>query len=121
MLPLRESRSIRLEADFAEETAATYRRHVYDYVDIDVILLEGIFLLKREFVCHYDLSVWIHCTFETALERAIARSQEGLDASATTTAYRTIYFPAQEIHFERDRPETSASMRLTNDSRLETT
>ena len=45
--PLRDRRSIRLEADWAEETATAYRRHVYDFRDVDVILLEGIYLLKR--------------------------------------------------------------------------
>ena len=34
--------------------------------DIGVIVLEGIYLLKRAFVRHYDLSIWIECSFETA-------------------------------------------------------
>ena len=36
--------------DFAEETAQTYRRHAFDYKDMDVIVLEGIYLLKRGFL-----------------------------------------------------------------------
>jgi len=46
VLPLRDARSLRLEADFAEETATEYRRHVYEFTDLDVIVLEGIYLLK---------------------------------------------------------------------------
>ena len=76
------------------------------------------YLLKRAFQDYYDLSVWIDCTFETALERAIARGQEGLPAAATITAYRTIYFPAQEIHLDRDDPQGAATARLDNDPRL---
>jgi len=117
VLPLRDHRSLRLEADYAEETAAQYRRHIYEFEELDVILLEGIYLLKRPFQAYYDLSVWIECSFATALERAIARAQEGLTAEATTEAYRTIYFPAQEIHFRRDDPRNAATLIVNNETR----
>ena len=107
VLPLRRDRSINLLADFAEETAAEYRKHNYRFDDIDIILLEGIFLFKREFVHYYDLKIWIDCPFETALERAIARSQEGLSPEETISAYETTYFPAQRIHFDRDDPRAA--------------
>jgi uridine kinase len=119
VLPLRDRRSVRLEADFTEETATEYRRHVYEFVNVDVIVLEGIYLLKRALRSVYDLSFWIECTFETALERAIARAQEGLPAHDTMRAYRTIYFPAQEIHFARDDPKAAASAIVDNDPRLD--
>ena len=118
ILPLRDQRSLRIEADFAEETATEYRRHLYEFVDIDVIALEGIYLLKRTFLAYYDLSIWIECSFETALERAIARAQEGLPPEDTVRAYRTIYFPAQEIHFQRDNPKAAAMVIVNNDARL---
>lgn len=116
VLPLRDGRSCHVEVDFAEETATRYRRHVYDVADCDVVLLEGIFLLKRELRGHYDLSVWIACGFETALRRAVARCQEGLPPERTIEAYRTIYFPAQRLHFERDDPREAAGMILDNDA-----
>jgi uridine kinase len=49
------------------------------------------------------------------LERAIARAQEGLTPDDTIRAYRTIYFPAQEIHFARDNPKPAT---IDNDRRL---
>ena len=115
VLPLRDRRSIRLEAEYAEETATAYRKHVYDFHDVDVVVLEGIYLLKRAFQAYYDLSFWIECSFPTALTRAIARGQEGLSADDTVRAYRTIYFPAQEIHFERDDPRAAATALIDND------
>jgi len=116
--PLRETRSISLEADFAEETATQFRPERYEYDNVDVILLEAIFLLKREHRHRYDLSLWIDCTFATALQRALARGQEGLPFDATVRAYETIYFPAQRIHFERDAPRDAATWILLNDPRL---
>lgn len=118
VLPLRAARSLRLEADFAEETAAEYRRHLYAFDNVDVILLEGIYLLKREFVVHYDCSIWIDCSVETALERAVSRAQEGLSPEQTARAYRTIYFPAQQVHFRRDDPKGAADVIVTNDPQL---
>jgi len=118
VLPLRDARSVRVEADFAEETATAYRKQLWEFDDVDVIVLEGIYLLKRELRAHYDLSLWIDCSFETALERALARGQEGLPPEETVRAYRTIYFPAQEIHFARDEPRSAASVVVANDPRL---
>lgn len=115
VLPLRDSRSVRVEADFAEETATEYRRQLYEYRDVDVIILEGIYLLKREFVSLYDSSFWIDCSFDTALTRAIARAQEGLSPEDTISAYRQIYFPAQEIHFARDNPRAAVAAVIDND------
>lgn len=118
IFPLRDRRTLAVEMDYAEETASEYRKRLCAYVDIDVILLEGIYLLKRGFQSYYDLSFWIDCSFETALERALVRGQEGLPPAATAEAYRTIYFPAQEIHFAKDQPRQAASAIINNDPRL---
>ncbi len=118
ILPLRDRRSIRLEADFTEETASAYRKHVYDFEEVDVVLLEGIYLLRHDFLPRYDLAIWIDCTFETAIERAIARGQEGLPPDETVRAFQTIYLPAQEIHFARDDPKATADLVVANDPRL---
>jgi uridine kinase len=115
VLPLRDRRSLRVETDFVEETASTYRRHLYEFYDVDIILLEGIYLLKQQFQQLYDISFWIECSFDTALKRAIARAQEGLSPQETAASYRTIYFPAQEIHFSRDHPRSAASGIFDND------
>lgn len=115
VLPLRDRRSIHLKADYAEETASEYRKHIYQFEDVDVILLEGIYLLKRPFQSYFDLSFWVECSFETALKRAIARSQEGLSPAETVAAYQTIYFPAQRIHFEQDQPQQAATAIIHND------
>jgi uridine kinase len=113
--PLRNNRSIKLDANHTEATASSYRKHRYEYHDIDVILLEGIFLLKHAYRHLFDLTAWVDCSFETALERAVARAQEGLPPAETIKAFETIYFPAQRIHLVRDNPREAADIVLTND------
>ncbi|HJW37883.1 MAG TPA: hypothetical protein VJ420_04600 [Candidatus Udaeobacter sp.] len=46
ILPLRATRNVSVESDFAEETATTFRKHRYEFRNIDIVLLEGIFLFK---------------------------------------------------------------------------
>ena len=104
IVPLRENRSVDLEMDFTEETAVSYRKHRHHFRDIDVILLEGIFLFKRRYRSQYDLACWIECSFETALARGVKRCQEGLPPSETVRAFETIFFAAQRVHFARVNP-----------------
>jgi uridine kinase len=110
IFPLRDLRSIHVEVNHTEETARDYVRKRYDFEAVDIILLEGIFLLKRAFQDYYDLAFWVECGFETALNRAILRGQENLPREETIRAYETIYFPAQKIHLERDDPRGVAKM-----------
>jgi uridine kinase len=115
VLPLRDRRSVHLEADFVEETASDYRKHTYDYKDVSVVLVEGIFLFKRQYRKYFDLAIWIDCSFPTALARTIGRAQEGLSPANTIAAYDTIYFPAQRIHLAQDKPRENADLILEND------
>lgn len=85
---------------------------------IDVVLVEGIFIYKRAHRSCFDLAVWIDCSFETALERALCRTQEGLPPAGTIAAYETIYFPAQRLHWWRDKPRRLADRLMINDPRL---
>ena len=115
VLPLRDHRSLNLVANFAEETARDYRKHTYSFRNVSVILVEGIFLFKREHRKLFDLAIWTDCSFPTALARALKRRQQGLPPAATIRAYETIYFPAQRIHQDRDNPRGSADLILDND------
>jgi len=115
VIPLRDERSVHLVADFVEETARQYRKHIYNIRNVDVILVEGIFLFKQPYRSLFDLAIWVDCTFATALARALQRAQEGLPPAETIAAYETIYLPAQRIHFDHDHPREFADVILDND------
>jgi uridine kinase len=115
ILPLKRNRSIDLISDYTKETANDFLKHEYHFENVDVILLEGIFLFKEVQREHFDLAVWIECSFESALKRAIQRKQEGLSNEETVQAYEEIYFPAQRIHIEKDQPQLFADIRIEND------
>ena len=115
VLPLRNSRSCTVVTDHASETGTAFEKRQYRFNDVDVIVLEGIFLFKQEYVDNFDLKIWLECSFETALARALARQQEQLSPAETIHAYETIYFPAQRLHFRQDHPHKKADLVLNND------
>ena len=47
---------------------------MYDIGDVDVIALEGIYLMKRTFREYYDLALWVEWSFKTVLIRALRRA-----------------------------------------------
>jgi uridine kinase len=115
ILPLRGTRNVNVKSDFAAETAMTFRKHRYVFRNIDIILLEGIFLFKPTYRDRFDLKIWIDCSFATALRRAMTRGQEGLPPQEAKRAFETIYFPAQRIHLARDNPRKAADIVFTNE------
>jgi uridine kinase len=114
VLPLRRDRSVRITADVIGELDDSFRREEIVWDNVDLILLEGIFLFQPRFVGHFDLRCWVECPFDVALARAIARGQEGLPPQGTIDAFERIYFPAQRLHFERDQPQTAAAVVIAN-------
>ena len=115
IVPLRNHRDVDLLADCGDPKATVHRKHRYIFRNIDVILLEGIFLFKEGYREYFDLKIWIECSFQTALRRAIARGQEGLPPAETQYSFETIYFPAQRIHLDRDEPRRGADLIVRND------
>src|SRR5256885_2389270 len=114
IVPLKKNRAISFIADCAD-AKGNRRKHRYEFRRIDIVLLEGIFLLKRAYREHFDLTAWVECPFDIALERAIERGQEGLPPAQTVKAFETIYFPAQRIHFTRDNPQAAADFIIQNE------
>jgi uridine kinase len=112
--PLRARRSMEtMETLLDLATDRTYD-HRFDLRDVDVILLEGILLFKRELRDRYDLSIWIECGFDVALERALRRNQENQSREELIRDYDLIYFAAQRIHLERDDPRAFVDIVVDN-------
>jgi uridine kinase len=116
--PLRRNRSIRLTVDVTRLPQNDVVSRSYDFQQVDAILLEGIFLMKRLWRNQFDLAFWVECSFETALERAILRNQEGLSEEEIIRDYREIYFPAQRLHLAKDDPRSRVNSVIENDDRL---
>lgn len=118
ILPLRKSRSIDIEFDRIDGSGLALDRVRRAYEQIDVILLEGVFILKAAYQKIYDWSLWVDCSFETALERVARREPDDLDLADVVAAHERIYFPAQRYHLDIDDPISATACTFNNDWRL---
>lgn len=113
--PLVQMRSIdRVFEARRNDNDLLYPKH-YRFENVEVVLLEGIFLFRRQLIARYDLTVWVDCGFDAALARAKTRNQEGLPLEKIEREYREIYFPAQRLHFQLDGPRDAADLILPNE------
>ena len=115
VLPLKRRGSIRLRTELTRQPENDHFPHTYDFRNVEVILLEGIFIFKQEFRPHFDLAVWLDTSFERALKRALRRNQEGLSEPGIRHDYHTIYFPAQRLHLSLDNPRATADLVIPNE------
>lgn len=116
LFPLQKNKSIYLETKGIRSDADIYYPLIYDYRNIDILLVEGILLFKKKYLPHYDYKIWIDCSFETGLKRAIKRNVESLSAEKLVQDYQVFYYAAQQLHFEKDNPQGAADIIFNNDS-----
>ncbi len=115
IFPLQKNKSICLETKGIQTEADIYFPLVYDLMDIDILLVEGIFLFKKKYLAIYDYRIWVECSFQTGLKRAIARNSEKLTEEQLTHDYNTYYYPAQLYHFKKDDPVANADIIFLNE------
>lgn len=110
IIPLKKKRHISLSTQLIRTDADEYYEYTYEYKDLDIIIIEGILLFQQQFEHLFDYKIWIECSFETALKRAIQRNSEKLDEARLIHDYHTFYYPAQRLHFELDNPQKRADI-----------
>lgn len=116
ILPLKRDGNLSISVDLVEPKTNSCQTQAFHLNDIQIILLEGIFLLRSEFMEYYDLSFWIECSVELATKRAITRNQENLAEREILLLYQSIFFPAQKIHLLKDKPLKLADGIILNNS-----
>ena len=115
IFPLQKNKGMYLDTKGIHTHSDEYYSLVYDYKNMDIILIEGILLFKKQFISYYDYKIWIDCSFETGLGRAIQRNVEKLDEEKLVHDYHTFYYTAQRLHFERDKPKEEADLIFINE------
>lgn len=115
IFPLQKNRSILLETKGIRSDADIYYPLVYDYNDINILLIEGILLFKQKYLSYYDYKIWVDCSFTTGLKRALERNVENLSEEELVRDYETYYYAAQRLHFKKDNPITIADIIFDND------
>ena len=120
IFPLQLHKSIYLETNGIKSDADIYYPLLYDYSDLDILLIEGILLFKKKYIGYYNYKIWVDCSFDTGLQRAISRNVENLPKERLISDYETFYYAAQRLHFEKDDPQKAADIIFNNDLVLTT-
>lgn len=77
----------------------------------DILLVEGVFLLRRELYQWWNLTVWIEINTSVIINRAIKRDSEYFgDEKTVRRVYKTRCLPAQHYHMQRDLPRQVADI-----------
>ena len=79
----------------------------------EVVIVEGIQLLRRERMHHFDVSVWIECTLKDALERARARDREQGHDAKYMKMWDTVWEPRNKEYFDSYSPDRLADVRYS--------
>ena len=118
--PLRSTRALQLRTRGMPTATDDDFELIYDFRNVQIVLVEGILLFRRESVARFDFRIWVDCSFATALHRAVSRNVEELPVDRLEADYRAIYHAAQHHHLDRDAPIAAAHFILNNDTLLET-
>ena len=87
-------------------------------LDMDsVLIVEGVFLFRKELAPYFDLKVWLDISEEECLRRAVARDSSLFGGEREVVRrYREKYLPGQRIHVELDDPQARADVVVDNDT-----
>ena len=80
----------------------------------DIVLVEGVFLLRKELYHWWDLAIWLEVDASVIMNRAIKRDKEYFgDEPTVQRVYENRCLPAQDYHIRRDLPKQNADITAT--------
>ena len=115
ILPLKLFGSIKTSVNL--DDAESPRKVDYNFEDIDIILIEGVYLLQEAFLDLYDYSCWIKSNFDTALKSLAEQADIEESQEALVNLFELLIKPAGQYHLYADDPiGNSQSIYLEQDT-----
>lgn len=87
-------------------------KEVESFVDVprpQLVIFEGIRLLRPEILPYVDLSIWIDCPIELATKRAKERNRQQGDSEAEIALWDTKWAPEAKQYYEQVAPQKIAN------------
>ncbi|WP_426454748.1 uridine kinase [Paenibacillus sp. S-38] len=107
LLPLKGGGAVRKTLTLVDWESNEYREAVYAVTEPAIILVEGVFLLRRDLPDVFDYKVWVHATFLAGVKRACSRERD-LQYYGSAKAIRERYlkrlYRGQLLHLKQDYP-----------------
>jgi uridine kinase len=106
-----------------------YRQAVYDWhadravsepaataSEDAVLLVDGVFLQRRELIDRWELRIYVSVSFETMVDRGRVRDlARGKSAAQAERRFQVRYIPAQQLYFAEAQPIEHADIVVYND------
>ena len=106
ILPLKLFGSIKTSVTL--ENVMTPRTVEYDFTDIDIIIIEGVYLLQEAYLDLYDYTCWVESDFDAAFTRLTGQSYIEQSQEALVNIFEMLIKPAGQYHIYTDNPQGHA-------------
>lgn len=73
-----------------------------------IVLVEGIFLQRKEWQSYFDYMIFVDCPMEIRAERVLGRDRYLGDYEARLKKYQQRYWPAEDYYLEQEEPYVKA-------------
>ena len=80
----------------------------YDFNNIDIILIEGVYLLQEAYLDLYDYTCWVESDFDAAFKRLAGKRNIEQCQEALVNIFERLIKPAGQYHIYTDNPQGHA-------------
>jgi uridine kinase len=80
----------------------------YNLEDIDIILIEGVYLLQSAYLALYDYTIWVKSDFDAAFARLNSQFEVKQSHQALLSLFEGLIKPAAQYHIYTDDPQGHA-------------
>lgn len=95
---------------FYQKSADVIFARQVDVLQNSIVLIEGIFLQRKEWKSYFDFVVFLNCPFELRRERVLRRDAYLGDYSARLKKYRERYWLGEQHYMKTVKPLTAADL-----------
>jgi uridine kinase len=106
ILPLKLFGSIKTSVTL--DDVMTPRTVEYDFNDIDIVIIEGVYLLQEAYLDLYDYTCWVESDFDAAFKRLTEQSNIEQSQEALLNIFELLIKPAGQYHIYTDNPQGHA-------------
>ncbi|MGB5445898.1 MAG: uridine kinase [Psychromonas sp.] len=80
----------------------------YDFDNVDIIIIEGVYLLQEAYLNLYDYTCWVVSDYDAAFERLVSQNDVEQSQQALVNLFENLIKPAEQYHINADHPQINA-------------
>ena len=116
LIPIRRDNKYSIKLNLLDLNTDKYEnRKQYSFQQDTIVIIEGVFLFRKELSPYIDYRVFLDISFEECERRAIARNIP-VCSDDVLRKYDEKYLPAQEQYLKKYLPQEAADMLIDNNN-----